>query len=143
MKDIARAVFAVTLAGVILALVIPAAIFGNRLADTWTRSNTESLLGGALAICGAGAVIVALMVGAGLFVLLAGRRRREDPMPPPIIMAPPMEERPQLPAPPLAPPWGLTGGGQFELLPPPAQDRRYAWTAPPAPETEDHRRETW
>lgn len=131
MRETLRGILAIVVIAVILALVVPGLVLGLRLAETWTRNETQSLLGGGLAICGGAAAILAVMVGAGAFARLAGWRapRRDlDPDRPPIYITP-GQDYAQLPAPPLAPPWGLTGGGQFELLPPPAQDRRFHMTA--------------
>lgn len=124
MREVLRGILAIVIIAVILALVVPGLVLGLRLADTWTRNETQNLLGGALAICGGAAAIVAVMVGAGAFARLAGWRppRREEP--PIVLEAPPgWDERPPL-GPPASPPWGVTGGGQYELLPP-AQDRRF------------------
>lgn len=133
MKDIARVVFAITLVALVVALVLPGGIFVWRLMDTWSETSTAQLLGGMLACLGGMGLVFAMMAGAGAFARLAGwkpPRRDEERVPPMIIDAPPgWDDRPQLNAPPVAPPWGATGGGQFELLPPPQQDRRYSMSA--------------
>ena len=121
MKDIARLVAV----AIVLAIVTPAALFGYRLTATWTANNTEQLLGGGIALCGGGFMLLAAFIGAGAFARLAGWRppRPESPLPPPIDVT-------ARALPPQIPPWGLTGGGQYELLPPPSQDRRYSMTVP-------------
>lgn len=133
MRDIAKTLLALVLIALVLAIVLPFGIMGFRVVETWTRNETQSLLGGALAICGGGATILAVMAGAGAFARLAGwkpPRRDVEQTPPVILNAPPgWDEQPQLPPPTAAfPPWGMTGGGQFELLPPPQQDRRFTVT---------------
>ena len=133
MKDFARAFLALVLAAVVLAIILPLAILAYRVAQTWTTDSTGQLLGGALTCLGGMGAIFAAMAGAGVFARFAGwkpPRRDPEDLPGPVILdAPPgWNDRGQLPAPPAAPPWGLTGGGQYELLPPPAQDRRYSMT---------------
>lgn len=129
MKDIIRSIVGLVLVALVLAIVVPFAIMGWRLADTWTNELTGQLLGGCIAIGAFAAAIIATMAGAGAFARLAGWRApryRDDPPPPITIeqLPPAWEDRPQLPAGP--PPWGMTGGGQFDLLPPPQQDPRYS-----------------
>jgi len=123
-KDIIRSILVLVLVSIVLAIVVPFAIMGWRLAETWTTDLTGQLLGGCIAIGAFAAAIIATMAGAGAFARLAGWRApryRDDP--PPVVIMPPEDERPQLPAGP--PPWGVTGGGQFDLLPTPQQDPRY------------------
>lgn len=139
MKEGLRTLVLLVAVAVVLAILAPGVILGFRLADTWSRSETQSLLGGGLAICGGGATILAVMAGAGAFARLAGWRppRREDDRPRVIDVTP---AAPQLPAPSSVPPWGMTGGGQYELLPPADQDRRYTWTAPETEVKSDKKR---
>jgi hypothetical protein len=106
----------------------------------WDARSTDSLVVGLVATCGGGAVIIgvllALIVGVPLALRSyseAGRARREwNELPPPRYdrdaidaewqRLPPTLPRPQ------APPWGATGGGNYQLLPP--QDRRFGMETP-------------
>jgi hypothetical protein len=119
-KDTIRGIFSLVLAAVVLGISLPFVIFAWRVAESWTHNDTAQLLGACLAALGAVATIVAMLVGAGAYKLLAGRREREVPPPPPVVVLPPetFDSRPQLPA---RPPWGVTGGGQYTLLPGPEQ----------------------
>jgi len=128
MHNITRAVGQALFVGLLLLFLIPAGYLAVRIGDTWTPGYTEQLLGAGMALCGGGLILVALLVGAGLYVKLSGGRlaRREGEMPP----ARP-RELPQwqvLPPPPShePPPWGVTGGGRYDLLPPPEQDSRFS-----------------
>lgn len=135
MKDIARTVLALVLIALVVAIVLPGGIFVWRLMDTWSETSTAQLLGGLLACLGGMGAVFAAMAGAGVFARFAGwkpPRRDEERIPPPIMIESPpgWDDRPQLNAPPTAPPWGVTGGGDFQMLPAPQQDRRYSMSAP-------------
>ena len=129
MKDTAKLIFLIVLVALVLAIAAPGVIFVWRLMESWTGENTGQLLGGALACLGGVGAVFAAMAGAGVFARLAGWKppRRDDGTPPPMILdAPPgWNDRPQLPPPATAPPWGLTGGGAYDLLPAPRQDERF------------------
>ena len=132
--------------GIIGLFVIPGGIFVARLMDTWTADYTGQLLGGFLGICGGSLAIVGVLVGAGLFARLAGWKAPRQPVDPPIDgdwrPLPPLSpaQQPTLPASnwqglpqPLdntPPPFGVTGGGNYDLLPPPKQDARYQMDTP-------------
>ncbi|MBX3054203.1 MAG: hypothetical protein KF753_22210 [Caldilineaceae bacterium] len=130
MNNITRAVGQALFIGVLLLFVIPAGYLAVRIGDTWTQGYTEQMLGALTALCGGGLILVALLVGAGLYVKLSGGRfSRREPEPPPVF---PMEQPhwnalppPQPPAN-EPPPWGVTGGGRYDLLPPPMQDARFS-----------------
>lgn len=114
---------------VVLAIVTPAAILGWRLADTWTADMTGQLLGGFLAVCGGSGAILAVLVGAGLFARLAGWRAPRPDLPTPPAIEGQWRELPTTPALPApTPPWGMTGGGSFDVLPAPRQDARFTYT---------------
>lgn len=132
--------------GIVGLFVIPGAIFVGRLMDTWTTAYTGQLLGGFLGICGGSLTIVGVLVGAGLFARLAGWKAPRQPVEPaidgdwrPLPPLPPAQQ-PTLPASnwqglpqPLdntPPPFGVTGGGNYDLLPPPKQDARYQMDTP-------------
>ncbi len=126
MKDIIRSILELVLVSLVLAIVVPFAIMGWRLAETWTNELTGQLLGGCIAVGAFFAAILATFVGAGAFAKLAGwRAPRYHDDPPPVVIMPP-EEQHLLPPGSNMPPWGMTGGGQFDLLPPPQQDPRYS-----------------
>lgn len=130
--------------GIIGLFVIPGGIFVARLMDTWTADYTGQLLGGFLGICGGSLAIVGVLVGAGLFARLAGWKAPRQPIEPPIDgewrpLPPLPQAQPTLPAnawqglpQPLdpSPPWGVTGGGNYDLLPPPKQDARFQMDTP-------------
>lgn len=131
MNTISRAIGQALFLGLLLLFVIPAGFVGMRIGESWRPGYTEQLLGAFTALCGGGLILVALLVGAALYVKLSGgrfSRREREPEAPPIFPAeqatwkalPP----PQTPAP-QAPPWGMTGGGRYDLLPPPQQDSRF------------------
>lgn len=143
MKEALKSLVILIVIALVLALVAPFAIFTWRLMESWTAENTGQLLGGLLAILGGAGAVFAAFVGAGVFGKLAGWKppRRDDdrPVGPVILDVPPgWEDRPQLNAPPIAPPWGMTGGGQYDLLPAPQQDRRFSMTVPSVTQKEVH-----
>lgn len=108
--------------GIAGALIVAALVMAIRLAETWSPHHTDLLLGGVLAIAGGMGIALAVFVGAGAFARLAGwRPPRQDGPPPPLETA----WRDLTPPSQALPPWGVTGGGNFELLPPAEQDRRY------------------
>lgn len=123
--------------GLVGALVLPPLLFVNRLLDTWTTNYTAQLLGGFLGICGGSLAMLAVLIGAGLFARLAGWRAPRHPVEPPLPYAQPpatlvegqwRDVTPALPGPVQPPPWGVTGGGDYDLLSPPAKDRRFSLT---------------
>ncbi|MDQ3249454.1 MAG: hypothetical protein M3Q45_09670 [Chloroflexota bacterium] len=131
------------LIGIAGAIILPPVLFTNRLVETWTTEYTAQLLGGFLGICGGSLTIIGVLIGAGLFARLAGwkapppagelRLRGEQPT----VIDGQWRELPlNLPGAPPSPPWGVTGGGNYALLAPPAQDRRFSID----PETEDDTR---
>jgi hypothetical protein len=125
------------LIGIVGAIVLPPVIFINRLVETWTTEYTAQLLGGFLGICGGGLVIVAVLIGAGLFARLAGWKAPQQTVEPrlPYYQHPSIIDRQsqELPTRRIEsyqpPPWGATGGGTYELLPPSLQDRRFSLDA--------------
>ncbi len=136
MRDVQRAIVWGIFLGLLGLFVAPAAILAVRIADTWQRSYTEQILGAFTAICGGGMVIVAALVGAGLYVRLSGGGRSPRRADPPYVVAGPGSgggyggfgahggyagygvTPPALPGTVDAtPPWGATGGGQYALLP--------------------------
>jgi hypothetical protein len=132
LRDVIRGVFAVLLLAAVAAIVTPGVVLGMRLADTWTGHNTDQLLGGLLSICGGAVVIVALLVGAGLFAKMA---RHVPSLPSQRDIEPDPAWRV---LPPATPAWPVTGGGQFELLPPAQQDRRFSIVPDPGSARDDH-----
>lgn len=132
--------------GIVGLFVVPGAIFVGRLMDTWTTAYTGQLLGGFLGICGGSLTIVGVLIGAGLFARLAGWKAPRQPVEPAIdgewrpLPPLPGTQQPTLPASnwqglpqPLdntPPPFGVTGGGNYDLLPPPKQDARYQMDTP-------------
>lgn len=123
MRDILHTVVVVIVLILLLSVVAPGAYFIARVMDTWTRDNTNQLLGGILAICGGSGAVVATVIGMGVFARLAGwKPPRRDVEPTQAL--PPASQVDVLP--PSTPPWGLTGGGTYQLLPAPdSEDRRY------------------
>ncbi len=120
MREFVRVVFLVLLLAAVAAIVTPGILFEIRLSETWTSHNTDQLLGGMLTLCAGSFMIVGVLVGAGLFARLAGWRPR------PTEQLPlPGTEVDLRPLPPKLPPWGVTGGGHYQLLPAPEQGRRY------------------
>ena len=84
MQNITRAVGQALFLGLLLLFVIPAGYLAVRIGDTWTQGYTEQMLGAMTALCGGGLILVALLVGAGLYVKLSGGRfSRREPEPPP------------------------------------------------------------
>ena len=131
-------------------LAIPVlALFGGigflayTIGQHWDARSTDSLITGLVVTCGGGAVIIgmllALIVGVPLALRSyseAGRTRREwNEWPPPRYERDAIDaewQRPPLPLPGQLnqpPPWGATGGGNYQLLPP-QQDRRFGIEIP-------------
>lgn len=114
----------------------------------WDARSTDSLIVGLVATCGGGAVIIgvllALIVGVPLALRTyseAGRARREwYELPSPGYERDAIDTQwrqlPQPQPPEALPPWGATGGGSYNLLPPPKQDRRFGLDMP---DTMSHR----
>jgi hypothetical protein len=134
------------LIGIAGAIILPPVIFTNRLIETWTTEYTAQLLGGFLGICGGSLTIIGVLIGAGLFARLAGWKAPQpsgEPYllpPPPTVIDGQWRELPlSLPGSQPSPPWGVTGGGDYNLLSPPAQDRRFSIDA----ETEDDIKRRW
>jgi hypothetical protein len=136
----------------LLALIIamPAlALFGGigilawRISDTWTDATTQGLVTGLTVVCGGGALVVcillSLIVGIPLAVRVfgeagishrawgAGRNTPYWEDVPPGVRRPSVINGQgwQFPPPSPTPPWGMTGGGAPQLLPPPEQDNRF------------------
>jgi hypothetical protein len=153
MNNITRAVGQALFIGLLLLFAVPAGYIAVRIGDTWTAHYTEQVLGWLTAICGGSLLLVALLVGAGFYAKLTGVRlwgRATPPMPPmeaaPLYYLPspgrshpiqahevepgagsrqPFQPPVQTPAH-QPPPWGVTGGGRYDLLPPPVQDTRFS-----------------
>ena len=130
----------------VLALFGGIGVLSWRIAETWNAETTQGLVTGLVVVCGGGALVVgillALIVGVPLAIRAYGEggiSRRgwggsgraalpewEDFPPPRLPMrrnAPMIDTQwRQLPDP--TPPWGATGGGSSQLLPPP-QDERF------------------
>lgn len=138
MTKVGQVIVLALFVGLVLAIVAPGVIFTNRLMGTWTEAYTAQLLGGFLGICGGTLAIVGVLVGAGLFARLAGWRAPKqtpelptwEPHGPPPIEGQWRTVPPIPPEPAQLPPWGATGGGHFDLLPPPQQDRRFGMDTP-------------
>jgi hypothetical protein len=129
----------------ILALFGGIGFLAYQIGQTWDARSTDSLIAGLVATCGGGVVVIgillALIVGIPFAIRMFGeagysqRAWRELPSTPPF---PALTERPPrlvdttwqtLPAPAVAPPWGMTGGGNIGLLPAPNQDKRFGMAA--------------
>lgn len=137
---------------ILVAIVPILGLFGGigvlswRISETWTDVTTQSLVTGLTVVCGGGALIVAvllaLIVGVPLAVRIfgeAGISHRAwsggrttlpsswDDVPLTAHRLPSAIDTQwrALPQPPSMPPWGATGGGNPQLLPPPAQDERF------------------
>jgi hypothetical protein len=134
-----------------LLLAAGAAVLGGfgflayMVGQTWTESTTQSLVTGLVAVCGGGAVVLGLLVALIVGIPMAtryldgmGRARQSwdpGPSPGPVVEGQWRElpgQLPQhLPGPDAGlPPWGATGGGNFDLLPPPSQDKRFSMDTP-------------
>ena len=119
---------------VTLAIIVPSAILGLKIADGWSVRETHILLGGSLAICGALVVVVAIFIGVTFYARLSGRQAATPPQTPPQVIdgwqAWQASQQPQLqpPAQPILPSWP-TGGGNFMTMdaPQPRQDGRYGF----------------
>ena len=112
------------LIGIAGGIIVFALIMSWRLGETWSIRHTDLLLGGFLVIFGGALILVAAFIGAGAFARLAAWR------PPRQEIEQPIEVGRWRELPPSTPPWGVTGGGQFDLLPSPRSDRRYRLEAP-------------
>ncbi len=133
MKDI----LTVLVAGPILALFVGIGLLAMRIGDTWTPQMTNQVVTGFTMACGAGAVvlalILALIIGIPMAIRYMEAHNRAGGRPRdlgPVIDAdwhpvPGPTQPPALPGPTQAPPWGLTGGGQVDLLE--DTDRRFKY----------------
>lgn len=133
-----------------LALFGGIGVLAYRISDTWTDATTQGLVTGLTVVCGGGALVVcvllALIVGVPLAIRIFGEAGishrawgggRTAVLPawddfPALPLRQPRQSNliegqwRQLPEPPAQPPWGMTGGGHTQLLPPPAeQDNRF------------------
>lgn len=140
-----KKILAIIVAIPALALIGGTGILAWRISDTWSEATTQSLVTGLTVICGGGALVVAillaLIVGIPLAVRIFGETGIShrawggtgrptlippgwDDVPPRLPMRrPSMIEGEWSHTP--TPPWGATGGGSPQLLPPPDQDRRF------------------
>ncbi len=123
----------------VLALLGGVGLLALSIGQTWTSTNTQSLITGLSAVCGGGVVVIALflalIVGVPLAIRAygeAGKARRNwdyDDLPMPGMPGPVMDGAwRSLPGPgdmPPVPPWQVTGGGQLDLLPQFDQDERF------------------
>lgn len=126
----------------VLALFGGIGFLAYTIGQHWDARSTDSLVVGLVATCGGGAVVIgvllALIIGVPLALRSyseAGRARREwQEVSPPNYGRDPYgrnaidAEWQRLPPAPMGqpsqpPPWGATGGGHYQLLPP--QDRRF------------------
>lgn len=116
----------------LLAVVGPFALVGWRIADTWTPQRTDQIIGGLMAVCGGSGVMLAGLLGAAIFAKLSAWQPGRPSAPTSTSSSTNVVEGQwrELPPPPTAPvpPWGVTGGGMYDLLPEPRQDERYAYT---------------
>lgn len=80
-------IFARIMAIPMLALLLGAGILAGRIAMDWEPRQTDSLIGGGLAICGAGlaifAVVTGLLVGMALYRRMLLDREQSRPAAPP------------------------------------------------------------
>lgn len=123
----------------ILALFVGVGIFAYNASASWTSADNQATITALAAVCGSGIVVLGLMIAFVVGIPLAiraygesGRARREwaePPMETPYRMLPPQPEYPALPGPTQqANPWTVTGGGHFDDMPAPQQDRRFRLT---------------
>lgn len=142
----------------VLALFGGLGFLAYQIGQTWDARSTDSLIAGLVATCGGGVVVIgillALIIGIPFAIRMFGeagysqRAWRELPPSSP-LSALPFPDRTQraidttwqaLPAPPAAPPWGMTGGGNIGLLPAPTQDQRFGMAALQPNELEEIKR---
>ncbi|MCL4836240.1 MAG: hypothetical protein KJZ86_27620 [Caldilineaceae bacterium] len=124
------------IAAPILALFVGVGVFAFNAADTWTQANNQAVITGLSAVCGAGVVVIGLIVAIVVGIPFAiraygesGRAHRDWGPPPvdaPYRSLPPAQEYPALPA--QSNPWTVTGGGAFDDMPAPVQDGRFRLT---------------
>jgi hypothetical protein len=122
-----KAIRAGLFVGIAGAFIVFALAMALRLGEAWSTRHTDLFLGGLLVILGGSLILLAAFIGAGAFARLAGWHPPRQPQEPPIETS--WRELPPGAPTQALPPWGLTGGGQYELLPPLAQDRRYSLDA--------------
>lgn len=141
-----KKVLALIAAVPVLVLFAGTGILAYRIGETWDAETTQGLVTGLTVICGGGALVVcillALLVGVPLAIRAygeGGNSRRawghterpdllgwDDTLPRLPTRRPPATidgQWRQLPDPAPSPPWGATGGGNSQLLPPPQDDR--------------------
>ena len=112
----------------LVTIVGPFALVGWRIADSWTPQRTDQVIGGFMAVCGGSGVMLAGLLGAAIFAKLnAWQPSRPSAPSSANTVDGQWRELPPAPTAPV-PPWGITGGGMYDLLPEPRQDERYAYT---------------
>ncbi len=132
-----KTLMAVLVAIPVLALFGGIGFLAYTIGQHWDARSTDSLVVGLVATCGGGGaviigVLLTLIVGVPMALRSyseAGRARRGGG--PPMGAAAIGAEWHRLPPmlPPQSPPWGATGGGNYQLLPP-QQDRRFGMEMP-------------
>lgn len=126
----------------VLALFGGVGVLAYRIAETWNAETTQGLVTGLTVVCGGGTlvlcILLALIVGVPLAIRAygeGGSSRRawgesipsgwdEPPSRLPMRRLPGMIDTQWRQLPDSTPPWGATGGGNSQLLPP-QQDERF------------------
>ena len=111
-------IFKLLVAAPILALFVGIGFLAYAIGDTWTEATTASLITGMVAVCGGGAVVIALILALIVGIPFAirtfgemGNARQAWPGPPPYGPMPPALPRSwQEDAPPMI---GAKGEGRF------------------------------
>jgi hypothetical protein len=136
----------------ILALFGGIGFLAYQVGQTWDARSTDALVAGVVATCGGGAVVIgvllSLIVGIPFAIRMFGeagysQRGWREPSPTLPFPASTGHHRPpsaidttwrQLPVQPQTPPWGVTGGGNTQLLSAPQQDKRFGIVNDPTSE---------
>lgn len=132
----------------VLALFGGIGILAIRIGETWDEAATQSLVTGLTVVCGGGALMFAVLLACIIGIPLAiraygeggasrrtwvdGWDRSARPALPHVDNWPPVPSKRSTPMiegqwsrVPDTPPWGITGGGQTQFLPPEDQDARF------------------
>lgn len=110
----------------VLALFLGAGLLFGRIAWDWTAENTQTVIGGGLAICGSSlavfALIAGLLTGIGLYRKLLDREQRAGAAPPAYPRRPWIEDYrepgpPLLTAPDKMGSWASSGPNSYDIWP--------------------------
>lgn len=78
-----KKIFAMVVAAPLLVLFVGVGVWAAKLADTWTPTNTDVLVGGLVSACATGGIVVALILSAFIALVFYSRFQRDADVIPP------------------------------------------------------------